>query len=99
MLVKYRPFALFSIYNLTTSSEKNLEDFSHVQIFSLMYKLISSGKGSDALFIYFDQDRVRSQRVLTIKKGTFHVRILLENVLGFEEHQKRPFSGSARNYH
>ena len=78
-LVKIGPIALFSSYNLTTSSGKHLKDISHADIVSLMYKLKTTAKDSDDLSIGFDRDRVRRQRELTNNrdiKGTNRVRIL-----------------------
>ena len=48
-LVNLGPIALFSNYKLTTSSGKHLEDISHAHLASLIYKLITSAKGSDDL--------------------------------------------------
>ena len=56
-LVNLAPIALFSIFNLTTSSGKHLEDISHAQIVSLMNKLKTSAKDSDDLSFGFDRDR------------------------------------------
>ena len=50
------PIALFSIYKLTTSSGKHLEDINHAHIVSLMYRLITSARGSNDLSIGFDRD-------------------------------------------
>ena len=41
-LVNLGPNGLFSNYMITSSSGKNLEDISHFQIVSLMYKFITS---------------------------------------------------------
>ena len=46
-LVNLGVIALFSNYKLTTSSGKHLEEISHAHIVSLMYKLLTSNKGSD----------------------------------------------------
>ena len=67
-LVNLGPIALFSNYKLTTSSGKHLQNIDHAHIVSLMYKLLTSSKGSDDLFIGFDRDSNRRQRELTIKK-------------------------------
>ena len=48
------PIASISNFELTTSSGKHLEDFSHTHIVSLMYKLLTSSRGSDDLSIGFD---------------------------------------------
>ena len=91
-LVNLGPTALFSKYKLTTSSGKHLEKISHAHIVSLMYKLLSSGKGSDDLSIGFDRDRNRRKRELTNNKnikGKFHLRICLRGIFGFAEHQEK----------
>ena len=91
-LVNLGPIALFSNYKLTTSSGKHLENIDHAHIVSLMYKLLTSSKGSDDLSIGFDRDRNRRQRELTInktQKGKYHVRIYLKDVFGFAEYQDK----------
>ena len=91
-LVNLGPIGLFSNYKLTTSSGKHLENIDHAHIVSLMYKLLSSCKGSDDLSIGFDRDRGRRQRELTnnkTQKGKYHVRIYLKDVLGFAEYQEK----------
>ena len=91
-LVNLGPIALFSNYKLTTSSGKHLENIDHAHIVSLMYKLLSSSKGSDDLSIGFDRDRGRRQRALTnnkTQKGKFHVRIYVKDVFGFAEYQEK----------
>ena len=75
-LVNLGPIALFSNYKLTTSSGKHLENIDHAHIASLMYKLLTSSKGSDDLSIGFDRDRNRRQREMTInktQKGKYHI--------------------------
>ena len=91
-LVNLGPIALFSNYKLTTSSGKHLENIDHAHIVSLMYKLLTSSKGSDDLSIGFDRDRNRRQREMTInktQKGKFHVRFFLKDVFGFAEYQDK----------
>ena len=46
-LVNLAAIALFSNFKLTTSSGKHMKDISHAHLVSLMYKLITSSKGSD----------------------------------------------------
>ena len=58
-LVNLGPIALFSNFKLTTSSGKHIEDISHAHLVSLMYKLITSSKGSDDLSIGFDRSSAR----------------------------------------
>ena len=88
--------ALFSNYKLTTSSGKHLENIDHAHIVFLMYKLLTSSRGSDDLSIGFDRDRNRRQRELTnnkTQKGKFHVRIYLKDVFGFAEFQDKGTHG------
>ena len=58
-LVNLGPIALFSNYKLGTSPGKHLENIDHAHIVSLMYKLLTSSRGSDDLSIGFDRDRNR----------------------------------------
>ena len=91
-LVNLGPIGLFSNYKLTTSSGKHLENIDHAHIVSLMFKLLTSSKGSDDLSIGFDRDRNRRQRELTnnkTQKGKYHVRIYLKDIFGFAEYQNK----------
>ena len=91
-LVNLGPIALFSNYKLSTSSGKHLENIDHAHIVSLMYKLLTSSRGSDDLSIGFDRDRNRRQRELTInktQKGKYHIRIYLKYVFVFAEYQNK----------
>ena len=91
-LVNLGPIALFSNYKLSTSSGKHLENIDHAHIVSLMYKLLTSSKGSDDLSIVFDRDRNRRQRELTnnkTQKGKYHIRIYLKDIFGFAENQDK----------
>ena len=91
-LVNLGPIALISNYKLTTSSGKFLENIDHAHIVSLMYKLLTSSKGSDDLSIGFDRDHNRRQRELTInktQKGKYHIRIYLKDIFGFAEYQDK----------
>ena len=95
-LVNLAVIALFSIYNITTSSGKHLEEINHAHIVSLMYKLLSSSKGSDDLSIGFDRSRDRRKRELTnneIIKVKYHLRIYLSDIFGFAEHQETATHG------
>ena len=90
-MVNLRPIALFSNFILTTSSRKHLEEISHARIVSLMYKLLTSSKGSDDLSICFDRNRHRRKQELTnIKniKGIYHRRIYSKDIFGFSENQE-----------
>ena len=71
-------------------------DISHAHIVSLLYKLITSGKGSDDLSIGFDRGRGRRKDELTNNKnikGNYHLRIMVEDVLGFAECQEKATHG------
>ena len=95
-LVNLGPIGLFSNYKLTASSGKHLENIDHAHIVSLMYKLLSSSKGSDDLSIGFDRDRGRRQREMTnskTQKGKNHVRIYVKDVFGFVEYQEKATYG------
>ena len=90
-LINLGPIALFSIYKLTTSSGKHLENIDHAHIVSLMYKLLSSSRDSDDLSIGFDRNRDKRKRELLnnkTQKGKFHLRIYLKDVFGFAEYQE-----------
>ena len=92
-LVNLGLIALFSNCKLTTSSGKHLED---TPIVSLTYKLLTSYKNSDDLFIGFDRDRNERQQELTNNKnikGKFHVRVMLKDIFGFAEYQEKASYG------
>ena len=67
-LVNLGPIALFSNYKFTTSSGKHLEDIIHAHIISLMYKLLTSSRGSNDLSLGFDRDCDRRRLELTNNK-------------------------------
>ena len=95
-LVSLGPIVLFSIFKLTTSTGKHLEDINHAHLVSLMYKLITSSKGSDDLSIGFDRSSARRREEMTTNKnvnGKFHLRVMLREVFGFSEHQERAAYG------
>ena len=95
-LVNLGPIALFSNFILTTSSRKHLEDISHAYFVSLMYKLITSSKNSDDLSIGFDRSSARRRAEMTNNKsvkGKHHLRIMLEDLFGFAEHQEKATNG------
>ena len=97
-LVNLGPIGLFSNYKLTTSSGKHLENIDHAHIVSLMYKLLTSSKGSDDLSIGFDRDRSRRRNELTNNKnikGKYHVRIYLKDIFGYAEYQQKATFGLA----
>ena len=91
-LVNLGQIGFFSNYKLTTSSGKYLENIDHAHIVSLMYKLLTSCKGSDYLSIGFDRDRTRRRNELTNNKnikGKYHVRIYLKDIFGYAEYQQK----------
>ena len=95
-LVNLGPNALFSNFKLTTSSGKHLEDISHAHLVSLMYKLITSSKGSDDLSICFDRSSARRREEITTNKnvkGKFRLRIMMKDVFGFAECQEKATYG------
>ena len=95
-LVNLGPIGLFSIYKLTTSSGKHLENIDHAHVVSLMYKLLTSSRGSGDLSIGFARDRNRRQRELTnnkTQKGKYHVRIYLKDLFGSAEYQDKSTFG------
>ena len=67
-LVVLDPLALFRTYRLTTSSGKHLEEINHAHIVCLMYKLITSRRGSDDLSNGLDRSRDRRKQELTKNK-------------------------------
>ena len=69
LLINLGPIALFSNFNLTTSSGKHLEDISHAHKVSLMYKSITSSKDSNDLSIDFDHSHNRGRDELAASKA------------------------------
>ena len=99
-LVNLTLIALFNIYKLNRSSGKQLEYITQAQIASLMYKLLTSSRGSDGLSIGFNRSRDRRQRELTNNKKTKaknHVTIMLKDIFGFVEHQEKATYGFGYN--
>ena len=95
-LVNLRPIALISIYKLTTSSGKHLEDISLAHIVFLLYKPITSAKDTDDLSIGFHRDRGKRQREITKNKNIKrqnHISIYLKHIFGFGEHQEKTAYG------
>ena len=91
-LVILSPTALFSTFKLTTSSAKQSEDISYSHIVFLKYILITSSKDSNDLSIGLDRNRGTRKNELALEKkmkGKNHLRILLKDVFGFEEHQEK----------
>ena len=99
-LVNEGPIALFSNYRLQSSSGKHIEEHNHAHIASLLYKLVTSARNSDYLSIGFDRDRERRKRELTNNKnikGKYHVTIMLRDIFGFAQHQKKVHMVSVTN--
>ena len=95
-LVNLGPISLFSNFKLTTSSGKHLEDISHAHLVSLMYKLITSNKGSDDLSVGFERSMTRRRDEMTnnkIVKGKFHLRFIMKDIFGFAERQEKATYG------
>ena len=95
-LLNLAVIALFSNFKLTTSSGKHLETVDHAHLVSLMYKLLTSSRDSDDLSFGFDRDRNRRKRGLTNNKnikGKYHMRIYLEDIFGYVEHQEKATHG------
>ena len=71
-MVNLGSIASFSIFKLTTSSGKHLEDINHAERISPMFKLITIAKDTDDLCVGFDRDRGRRRDELSnIKKINF----------------------------
>ena len=99
-LVNLGPIALFSNFKLTTSSGKHLREISHAHLVLLMYKLIISSEDDDDLSIGFDHSRNRRKDELSLtknKRGKYHLRILLKDVFGFADCQKKPLTALVMN--
>ena len=95
-LINLGPIAFLSDKKLTASSGKHLEDISHAHIFSLKFKILTTGRDSDILSISFDRDRKRRQRELTnnkIIKRKCHVRFMSKDLFGFLQCQERGVFG------
>ena len=91
-LINFGPVALFSKYDLASSWGKHIETIDHAHIACLMYKILTSARGSDYLSIGFDRSRDRRKQELTnneIIKGKYHVSIYLRDVFGFAEWQEK----------
>ena len=88
--------ALFNNFKITSSSGKYLKNIDHAHLVSLMYKLLTSGRGSDGLSIGFGRDRNGRQGELTDNKnveGKYHVRLFLKDIFGFAEMQEKTIYG------
>ena len=81
---------------MTTSSGKHLKDIDYGHFVSLMYKLITSSRCGDNLSIGFDLDCGSRRDELNNNKnikGKYHFTIMLKDVFGFAEHQKKATDG------
>ena len=73
-------------------SGKHLEENSHAHTVSLMYKLLTSSKGSEDSSIGFDRNRGRRKNEVSNNesiKGEYHIRIYLKDIFGFAEYQEK----------
>ena len=92
--------AFFSNFKLTTVSGRDFEDICHAHLVSLLCKLKTSNRGSHDLSTGFDRDGDRRRHELGFNKnikGKYHIRIMLKDVFGFAEHQKKLFMASVIN--
>ena len=74
------PIALFSNYNITSSSGKHLEDINHALIVGFLYNFLTSTRGCDDLSIGFDRSRDRRKQELKKNKdikGTHFEKMFL----------------------
>ena len=81
-LTNLGPITLFSNFIVTISSRKPLEDNSHAHRVSLLYKLITGGKGFDNLSVGLHRDHKREEQQLTGNKnikGKYLVGIMLRD--------------------
>ena len=91
-LIIYGPIALFSKYDLASSSGKHIETIDNAHIVCLMYELLTSAKGICDLSIGFDRSRDRRKQKLTNNKNIkskYHVSIYLRDVFGFAQWQEK----------
>ena len=91
-LVNEGPIALFSNYQLQSSSGEHIEEINHAHIVCLLYNLITSARSTYGLSIGFDRDREMKKREITNNKyikGIYHVTIMLKDNFGFAEHQEK----------
>ena len=101
-LVNLAPIALLSNFKFTTNSGKHLEDISHADLVSSIFKLITSSKDSDDLYIGFDRNRNRRRDQLAQNKnmkGKYHRKIMLMDIFGFAKCQvkKKPLTALVIN--
>ena len=92
LLVTLETRAIFSNFDLATSSRKHFKGISRAHIVSLMYKLLTSAKDTNDLSIVFDQIRNRCRDELTSIKnieGKYRPKVMVIDVFGFAEHQEK----------
>ena len=90
-LVNLDPTAPFIKYRLTSASGKELEEIDSTQIICSMYKLISSSRDGDNFSIGVHRSTEARERELSkneTTKGSYHVRIILKEVFGFQNIKK-----------
>ena len=67
-----------------------------------MYKRLTSNRDGDDISIGFDRDRKRRRDELSNKekiKGKYLLGIVIQDVFGFAEHQKKLSMAQDINYH
>ena len=90
-LVNFGPVALFSGAKLTTSKGKHLEKVDNLHPICLMYKLLTSSQQTSQLIYGFEEsteERSEDKNNNTTEKGTFFVRIKLNDLFGFADQEK-----------
>ena len=95
-LINLAAIALFSNFKSTTSSGKHLENIDHAHLVLLLYKLLTSNRGIDDLSIGFYRECNRRKQELTKNKnlkGKHAMRIYLNDIFGFAEHQGKATYG------
>ena len=95
-LVNLSSVGLFSIYILTTTSGKHLENRTHSLVVSSLYRRMTSAKGADDLSVRLDPGHGKRQQQLTNKKsvkGKYRVGRMLRHVFGFSKHQEKATHG------
>ena len=75
---------------------EHLEKISHAHIVSLLYRFLSSSRGSDNLSIGFHRSHDRRKQELTNNKkikGKYHLGIYLGDIFGFAAYQAKASYG------
>ena len=90
------PIALYNKYRLANCNEKQTEEIGKAQDNCLMYRLVSSSRESDDMFVGFHRSfeaREREKTKLKTTKANHHVRIYLKDVCGFADCQENASYG------